>query len=62
MYLSDNALDTIQFKNELINQFGFSAAQAYSIVNMRNESFTVKERKNTRLELQNLFNKEKLFL
>lgn len=59
MYMSDNAKDSMDFRKQLKEQFGFDENQAQAIMDMRNKSFTLQERERVQEELQRLLCKQK---
>lgn len=61
MYMSENAKDSVDFREQLMEQFGFNENQAQAIMDMRNRSFTIQERECVQEELQMLLCKEKIF-
>lgn len=59
MYISDKSKDSMDFRNQLIEQFGFEEDQAQAIMDMRNRAFTIQGRECVQEELQMLLCKEK---
>ena len=61
MYMSKKAKDSVDFREQLIEQFGFDENQAQAIMDMRNRAFTTQERERVQEELQRLLCKQKHF-
>ena len=54
MYLSDISADSNDYRNHLMEQYGFDYVQAQAIVDMRSKAFTMKYREEAKEELMEL--------
>jgi DNA gyrase/topoisomerase IV subunit A len=57
MYLSDESENSSDYRNQLMEKYGFDYHQAQAIIEMRNSAFTIQERDKVKAELQKLLSK-----